>query len=77
MATQLGSICLLPCYLSSSGVLMDLRFIPDDMEFDDAPKEKATEVPTDYEPRQFVASAMQQSSVKLTWYVVKTGGSCS
>lgn len=48
---------------------MDLRFIPDDMEFDDAPKDVAREVPADYEPRQFIASALQQSSVKLTWCV--------
>lgn len=51
------------------GVLMDLRFIPDDMEFDGQPKDSANEIPADYEPRLFIASALQQSAVKLTWYV--------
>lgn len=54
----------------NSGVLLDIRFIPDDMDFDeDEPREVATEVPADYEPRQFVAAALQQSTVRLTWYV--------
>ena len=53
-----------------TGVLMDLRFIPDDMEFDDTPKDIASEVPVGYEPRQFIATALQQSAVKLSWYVV-------
>jgi hypothetical protein len=54
----------------NSGVLLDIRFIPDDLSFDDdVPRETATEVPADYEPRQFVAAALQQSTVKLTWHV--------
>lgn len=48
---------------------MDLRFIPEDMNFEDDSRDSATEVPSGYEPRVFVCSAMQQSSVKLTWYV--------
>lgn len=46
---------------------MDLRFIPDDMEFEGKPKDRADEIPADYEPRLFIASALQQSAVKLTW----------
>ncbi|XP_062565523.1 ESF1 homolog [Armigeres subalbatus] len=48
---------------------LDLRFIPDDMEFDDEPKEKCTELPEvgKYEPRVFTTSALNQSKVELTW----------
>lgn len=48
---------------------LDLRFIPDDMEFDDEPKEKCTELPEvgKYEPRMFITTALNQSKVELTW----------
>ncbi|XP_021711081.1 ESF1 homolog [Aedes aegypti] len=48
---------------------LDLRFIPDDMEFDDEPKEKCTELPEvgKYEPRVFITTALNQSKVELTW----------
>ncbi|XP_040169401.1 ESF1 homolog [Anopheles arabiensis] len=48
---------------------LDLRFIPDDMEFDDAPKDRCTELPEvgKYVPRIFGTAALHQSKVELTW----------
>ncbi|XP_017773935.1 PREDICTED: ESF1 homolog [Nicrophorus vespilloides] len=53
----------------SSATKMDLRFIPDDMTFDDAPKESCDKLPdtSRYEPRFFTTTALQQSKVDLTW----------
>uniref|UniRef100_A0A0A9XFR9 ESF1 RRM domain-containing protein n=1 Tax=Lygus hesperus TaxID=30085 RepID=A0A0A9XFR9_LYGHE len=53
----------------SSATKMDLRFIPDDMDFDVEPKESCTSMPdiTKYKPRLFVNSALQQGTVRLTW----------
>ncbi|KAK3311813.1 hypothetical protein B0H66DRAFT_571383 [Apodospora peruviana] len=53
-------------YLSSSNFL-DLRFIPDDVTFDDEPRDEADSVPTGYKPIEFVTDALQHSKVKLTW----------
>uniref|UniRef100_A0A1Q3F0I4 Uncharacterized protein n=1 Tax=Culex tarsalis TaxID=7177 RepID=A0A1Q3F0I4_CULTA len=49
---------------------IDLRFIPDDMEFDEADvKERCTELPEAgrYEPRVFTTTALNQAKVELTW----------
>jgi hypothetical protein len=49
---------------------LDLRFIPDDMTFDDRdPKEVCKSMPdaSQYEPRLFLTSALQQAEVHLTW----------
>lgn len=53
----------------SSATKLDLRFIPDDMEFEDEPREKITEAPdlTKYRPRCFQTSALQSAKVDLTW----------
>ncbi|KNC77947.1 hypothetical protein SARC_09604 [Sphaeroforma arctica JP610] len=51
----------------NSGCVMDLRFIPADMEFDEEVKQVATMVPTNYEPRDFTSGAQQQSKLKVTW----------
>ncbi|KAL2267214.1 hypothetical protein VTJ83DRAFT_4491 [Remersonia thermophila] len=53
-------------YLSSSNFL-DLRFIPDDVTFDDEPRDEADAVPPGYKPIEFVTDALQHSKVKLTW----------
>ncbi|KAM7216265.1 hypothetical protein V8F06_008384 [Rhypophila decipiens] len=53
-------------YLSSSNFL-DLRFIPDDVTFDDEPRDECDRVPQGYKPIEFVTDALQHSKVKLTW----------
>lgn len=53
-------------YLSSSNFL-DLRFIPDDVAFDDEPRDECDSVPSGYKPIEFVTDALQHSKVKLTW----------
>jgi hypothetical protein len=53
-------------YLSSAN-FFDLRFIPDDVEFDDKPRDECDKVPTGYKPTEFVTDALQHSKVKLTW----------
>ncbi|RKU48884.1 pre-rRNA-processing protein esf1 [Coniochaeta pulveracea] len=53
-------------YLSSSNFL-DLRFIPDEVTFDDEPRDECDSVPTGYKPVDFVTDALQHSKVKLTW----------
>lgn len=53
----------------SSATKMDLRFIPEDMTFDDQPKEICNELPVleKYQPRFFTTTALQQAKVDLTW----------
>ncbi|CAK9817197.1 ESF1 homolog [Anthophora plagiata] len=53
----------------STAAKLDLRFIPDDMEFDQTPKEVCNELPElhKYEPRLFTTTALQQVKVDLTW----------
>jgi len=48
---------------------LDLRFVPDETEFEDEPKQIATEVPMlgNYQPTLATHSALQQSTVRLTW----------
>lgn len=53
-------------YLSSSNFL-DLRFVPDDVTFDDEPRDECETVPDNYKPVEFVTDALQHSKVKLTW----------
>ncbi|EGO59311.1 hypothetical protein NEUTE1DRAFT_60600 [Neurospora tetrasperma FGSC 2508] len=53
-------------YLSSSNFL-DLRFVPDDVTFDDEPRDECDSVPAGYKPVEFVTDALQHSKVKLTW----------
>lgn len=65
-----------------SGCNFDLRFIPDEMSFDDEPKcargcapslvliclrDSANSVPADYEAPVFATPALSQSKVELTW----------
>ncbi|CAH1997899.1 unnamed protein product [Acanthoscelides obtectus] len=53
----------------SSAIKLDLRFIPDDMEFEDEPKEICDRLPelNRYQPRFFTNTALQQAKVNLTW----------
>ncbi|CAN9510048.1 unnamed protein product [Ophioblennius macclurei] len=54
-------------YESSCSVL-DLRFIPDDVTFDEEPKDVASDVNVSaYEPKLFTSSANATSKVQLTW----------
>ena len=53
-------------YLSSAN-FFDLRFVPDETEFDDKPRDECDEVPSDYRPTEFTTDALQHSKVKLTW----------
>ncbi|KAJ3215180.1 pre-rRNA-processing protein esf1 [Dinochytrium kinnereticum] len=45
----------------------DLRYIPDDVEFENEPREKITQPPSSYIPADFTTNALQHSRVKLTW----------
>lgn len=49
----------------STATKLDLRFIPDDMTFDDEPKDVCTEMPNlhKYKPRLFTTTALQQAKV--------------
>ncbi|CAN8002512.1 unnamed protein product [Ixodes hexagonus] len=53
----------------TSGTCLDLRFIPDDMTFDDEPSSVADSLPdpSTYTPISFVTSALQSVNVELTW----------
>lgn len=53
-----------------SSLELDLRFVPDDVEFDDEDvKEECDKLPdlTSYQAPQFINSALQQTTVKFTW----------
>lgn len=53
----------------SSAMKLDLRFISDDVTFDEKPHDKCTALPDlkKYKPRLFVNTALQQGKVDLTW----------
>ncbi|KAF2228068.1 hypothetical protein BDZ85DRAFT_255358 [Elsinoe ampelina] len=54
-------------YLSSAN-FFDLRFIPDEVSFDDdKPREECSVLPSGYKPNEFVTEALTHSKVKLTW----------
>ncbi|KAK4069183.1 hypothetical protein Trihar35433_5762 [Trichoderma harzianum] len=53
-------------YQASSNFI-DLRFVPDDVTFDDEPRDECSKVPESYKPIEFVTNALQSSKVKLTW----------
>uniref|UniRef100_A0A6G1SME3 Pre-rRNA-processing protein esf1 n=1 Tax=Aceria tosichella TaxID=561515 RepID=A0A6G1SME3_9ACAR len=53
-----------------SSLELDLRFVPDDVEFDEADVKAACDKAPDlatYKAPQFIASALQQTTVKCTW----------
>ncbi|XP_069090201.1 ESF1 homolog isoform X1 [Pleurodeles waltl] len=52
----------------SSCSFVDLRFIPDEVTFNDEPKDVATDVDfTVYKPKYFTSAAMATSKVEITW----------
>ncbi|KAJ1734504.1 pre-rRNA-processing protein esf1 [Coemansia biformis] len=51
----------------ASANFFDLRFIPDDMEFEQKPHEEATHKPENYAPADFTTQALQHSNIQLTW----------
>lgn len=51
----------------STANFFDLRFVPDDVTFDDKPTDECTSVPANYKPNEFITDALQHSKVKLTW----------
>lgn len=51
----------------STANFFDLRYIPDDMTFDDEARDTCDKVPSHYKPDTFVTDALQHSKVKLTW----------
>ncbi|MQL78045.1 hypothetical protein Taro_010473 [Colocasia esculenta] len=53
-------------FLKTANIL-DLRFIPNTMEFKHPPRDIATEAPPDYKQPDFETFALQHSNVKLTW----------
>ncbi|KAI1308092.1 hypothetical protein F5Y03DRAFT_351165 [Xylaria venustula] len=55
-------------YLASSN-FVDLRFVPDDVTFDDQPRDECDSTVSNYQPTEFVTDALQHSRVKLTWDV--------
>uniref|UniRef100_A0ACC2J609 Uncharacterized protein n=1 Tax=Nemania bipapillata TaxID=110536 RepID=A0ACC2J609_9PEZI len=67
-AEKLYNACDGTEYLASSN-FVDLRFIPDDVTFDDEPREECDSIVTNYQPTEFVTDALQHSRVKLTWDV--------
>ena len=53
-------------YLSSAN-FFDLRFVPDEVEFDADPHDECETIPNGYKPNEFVTDALSHSKVKLTW----------
>ncbi|KAK9284848.1 hypothetical protein L1049_024028 [Liquidambar formosana] len=46
---------------------LDLRFIPDSMEFKHPPRDVATQAPSDYDGLDFHTRALQHSNIHLSW----------
>ncbi|KAF5355710.1 hypothetical protein D9756_003720 [Leucocoprinus leucothites] len=54
--------------LERSANVFDLSFVPEDMIFENDPRDEATEdVSADYKPVDYVTDALRHSKVKLTW----------
>ncbi|KAF9568445.1 hypothetical protein CPC08DRAFT_654675 [Agrocybe pediades] len=54
--------------LERSANVFDMSFVPDDMEFENEPRDEATEeLNTTYNPVDYVTDALRHSKVKLTW----------
>jgi NUC153 domain len=53
-------------YLSSAN-FFDMRFVPDDVTFDEKPRDLCDFIPNDYNPVEFTTDALMHSKVRLTW----------
>jgi hypothetical protein len=53
--------------LESSANVLDLRYIPDDTDFDQQPRDSASSLPAGFAPRAFVTKSLQQSRAALEW----------
>ena len=53
-------------YLTTAN-FFDLRFVPDETTFEEAPRDEATKVPQGYQPNEFTTDALTHSKVRLTW----------
>jgi len=53
--------------IEKSSNLLDLRFVPDDTEFEHPPKEVAKEVPSNYKQPDWFTKALQLTNPELTW----------
>ena len=53
-------------YLTTAN-FFDLRFVPDDVSFDDEARDECESIPNGYKPNDFVTDALQHSKVRLTW----------
>ncbi|SCV06113.1 LANO_0H22386g1_1 [Lachancea nothofagi CBS 11611] len=51
----------------STANMFDLRYVPDEMDFDDKPRDECSSMPKNYRPALFSTDALQHSKVKLTW----------
>ncbi|KAJ2546699.1 pre-rRNA-processing protein esf1 [Coemansia sp. RSA 1933] len=51
----------------SSANFFDLRYVPDEMAFDDAPRDEAMHVPEKYKPLDFVTHALMNSKAEISW----------
>ena len=47
--------------------VVDLRYVPDDVTFDDEPHSKATQLPVDYECPFFVNNTVGHTKVTSSW----------
>ncbi|KAK7012347.1 pre-rRNA-processing protein esf1, partial [Halocaridina rubra] len=50
-----------------AGICMDLRYIPDDMTFDETPHDMCNTVPEFYEPKYFKTTALSNGQPTLSW----------
>ncbi|KAF2703569.1 hypothetical protein K504DRAFT_507791 [Pleomassaria siparia CBS 279.74] len=53
-------------YLSSAN-FFDLRFVPDEVTFDEDPHDQCEKLPNSYKPNEFTTGALTHSKVNLTW----------
>ncbi|KAK8397435.1 hypothetical protein O3P69_004879 [Scylla paramamosain] len=50
-----------------AGILLDLRYIPSDMSFEETPHDLCQTVPCSYKAKNFITTALQNTRPSLTW----------